>query len=285
MKAKDMKNLFLLIIFLFILSIWFHQPWDYVWAWINDGNITIPDRLELLLSVIVAFLLVLFVEWLRGSSIEFYIPDPVSAPLSNSQDRKLIKVGIKAKNRPLTNFLSLSKILPSHAHAFASLTVSITHPPKPSYRAKWDIAPEPIEYEHTEREQITLRGGYHENKKPLKNFELQGDLTRATSGHPKYEMIPLALHPENLFPGDRAEASIGAKHQGERYFWIFDPEYYFSKPENRCFLTRAYLRVVFKSSLGKWKEFFLISNPSSDLERFEIEKITEDEYSTKVGGD
>jgi len=275
------KLLFYLLIVLLILSVWKHEPWITVLNWINDSAIHIPDRLSLLLTAIIAFLLVLLVEWIRGSSIEFYNPDPVSSPLRDGRDRKLLKIGVKAKSRPLINFLNLSKLLASHVHAFASLEINITHAPKPSYRAKWDIAPEPIEYPRKSQEEISLHGNYQEAKKQPKGFELKGRLERENEGFPRLEMLPLAMQPENLLPGDRAAASIVTKHQGERHFWIYDPEYYFGKSENQCSLSKAYLKVVFKSSLGKWEDYFCISNPDSDLKDFNIERISKDTYGSK----
>lgn len=275
------KFLSIIVIFLLIWSFWTHQPWDYIWMWLSNGSVQVPERLSFLLSAVIAFLLVLFVEWLRGSSIEFYVPEPVFAPLVK-QDRKLLKIGVKVKGRLISNLLYISKILPGNVHAFASLTIYIDHSPKPFYRAKWDIAPEPIEYPHTDQAEIDLHGSYREDKKTLKNFELTGNLSKKISGHARYELVPSAMQPENLLPGEVAEASIFAKHEGEKHFWIYDPEYYFFLGKNRCDEKKLYIKIVFKSALGRWQDYFCLSNPNSDLNSFNIEELSKDDYESKI---
>lgn len=271
---------------LFLLSLWFHQPWSYIWFnWIGNTNINIPEILNLILSALIAFALVLFVEALRWSEVQFYILDPIFVPVGLADgrkiNRKLLKIGVKIKHFRLRKIFNF-KIIPSNVHSFATLIIHINHPQKSIYHAKWDIAPEPIEYPHLEQSKIYLKGAYKETQKRQKNFELTGDLNINTLGHPKLEMLSSAMETTNLLPEDVAAASILAKHEGDIDFLIYDPEYYFFRSENRCNKTKVYIKAVFKSSLGRWEAYFQVLNPNSTLPEFKIEKISKQQYDINV---
>lgn len=275
-----LKKVVIAVLFvLIVLSVWFREPWTYLWNWVNNPSIHIADVVSLLLSALIAFLLVILVEWLKGSSIEIYAIDPAFTQADPSLPRrKLLKIGIRAKRNFLNKLLHLYKVLPDNVHAFASLTVFINHAAKSSYRVKWDIAPEPIEYPYTEQSVIALRANYSDDKKVSKKITLEGDLQRKVSGHPRYELVPQALQTENILPDDKSTTSLVVKHQGQDEFWIYDPEYYFFRNENRCSQGIVYLRTVFKSSLGKQEEYFRVINQNSQLEGFIIEKISKRTY-------
>ena len=273
-----MKVIFILAL---ILSFWTHQPWESLWSLILNDKVHLPEILGLIINIsistITAFFLVELTEWLKGSHIEIERLEPVNSPLKDGTNRKLLKIKVKAvANR----WGKLFRILPN-VHAFATLTVYIAHDAKSSYRAKWDNAPEPWEYD-TPINQTLNFSGIQIIKKKYIPIELSGKLTGKAEGYPRINSLPLSLQPENLVPDDVVTASILAKHENKPEFLIYDPEYYFNRLENQCFEKKVYIKVVFKSSLGMWSEFFHIKNPNNKLEKFDIEKISQRLYEACI---
>ena len=275
--------LWTLILVLILISSWLHYPWAQILSWLNNSNFIIADRLSIVVSITTSLFLVFIVEWLRGSEIKFYTNE-VSAPFEK-QDRKLLKIGIKAEAHIPSSLLALLKF-PVNIHTNSSLTIESDQIPKHSYRAKWDQAPEPVEYPHSENENIVLTGKYSEDNKKFQDIKLEGKLEKTTSEYSKLEMLPLAMQTENILPGDCAEASIFAKHEGETFFWVFDPEYYFKhyhniENKNKCKGFKIFIKAIFKSSLGKWESYFCIFNQGRNLENFKIEAISKSAYKIK----
>lgn len=276
---------FTIILFLIIWTSWIHQPWESIGAFILSGEVHIPEVLNLILNIffsaIVAFLLVVLVEWIRKSRVEIETLEPVFSPikLPNGKEinRKLLKIRVKVKANSLGKFFKL----PANVHAFATLTITINHEQKQSYRAKWDNAPEPWEYDRPIYQELSFNGQYPKNKK-IEYLQLVGVLEGTERGYPRMNLLPQALQTENLVPDDSASASMLAKNDGNAHFSIYDPEYYFDKQENHCTLKKAYLKATFKSSLGRWEEYFAVSNPNSKLDKFEIDKISKQVYEECV---
>lgn len=280
-------SFFVIIVIILVLTAWLREPWSMLWSLLLSNEIHIPEVLNLLLNIVIsaviAFLLVLFVEWLRGSQIKINAIEPVFSPIELSDkrelNRKLLKIGIEAKANSLGKLLKL----PSNVHSFATLTIHISHDQKPSFRAKWDNAPEPWEYDTHLYQELSFKGqSIKNNKRKPEDLQITGILEGEARGYPRMNLLPQALQTENLVPDDVASASILAKVTGDPGFFIYDPEYYFNKSENRCEEKKVYLKVIFKSSLGRWEEYFCATNPSSKLERFNIEKLSKDTYESNT---
>lgn len=145
---------------------------------------------------------------------------------------------------------------------------------------KWDNAPEPWEYDNPIRQDLLFLGNQF-NKGKLIPIEISGVLSGNSKGYPRMNLLPQVLQTENLVPDDEVAASIFAKQAEDPDFLIYDPEYYFFKPENRCSKKRVYIKVVFKSSLVRKEEYFEVSNPNVKLEDFNLEKISKTDYQSK----
>lgn len=277
-----MRKIAIVYTILFLIA-WFHNS---LWIWIT-GETQIPDVLNLILntvfSAILAFILVLFVEWLKGSDIKFVDIEPLYTPEPDPK-RKFIKIGIVIEERNIIRVSTLFK-LPPYIHSLAALTITINHLPKPKYRAKWDLAPEPLEYPHLINQVLGFHGEYRKDNKESKPIEISGSIEGKDLGYARVEMIPMASQSENLGPGNSASTSILVKHKGETGFYIYDPEYYFDEArqtKNYCNFEQVYLRVEATSSLGKTVQYLSVLNPDSNLHNFKVKKITEENYKSKV---
>src|SRR3989339_552177 len=105
------------LVFLLFISAWIHEPWRYLSSFVIDSEFQIPEILNLILSALIssvtAFLLVLFVEWLKGSKVEIDKLEPVFSPIhvfpgNKEVNRKLLKVGVKVKANQFGKFLKLA---------------------------------------------------------------------------------------------------------------------------------------------------------------------------------
>jgi len=113
------------------------------------------------------------------------------------------------------------------------------------FTAKWDTRPEPWDY----------------NSTPPK---------------PKLELIPFALEPENLLPGDVVEASVVVKHPEEEHFYIFDPNYYlpWARENNIIKHNLIRLRLIFTSSSVVTKKEFVIINEDKTTKKFTMKELS-----------
>lgn len=270
-----------MLVLLILLTVYYWTPIN-IWLFSNEG---IPARLNLAISAllggIIGFILVLVIETLKNSAVTFYDVEPVPV-----DKRKILKIGVRVISVWREKAPLLAKYLPANVHALATLTVHINSCTKPKYRAKWDNAPEPWSYNFSTTRKITVHGNLTKDNKKSSPIEFVGNLSEELQGSPRPEMIPFSMQPENLLPGDNAEASIVVKYDGEHGFHIFDPDYYLKdyarEYRNYCNCDKAYLRIVFKSSLGSWENYYFVSNPNTGLTDFTLHPILKEEYQSNV---
>lgn len=108
------------------------------------------------------------------------------------------------------------------------------------FTAKWDTRPEPWDYDN--------------NK-------------------PKLEFIPFALEPENLLPGDIVDASIAVKHPKEKWFYIYDPNYYVAKHKNKVDGDLIRLRLIFSSQSISISKDFIVLNRDENTDGFQLKDL------------
>lgn len=196
------------------------------------------------LSGLIGFIFVFIVEWIRKPKVKLEVSRPLPVERSEllrdgitivSPKRKYVKLKVTVEKGWRSHLP-----IPKNLHAFSKIIVHSAWQDKPEYQAKWDSAPEPVDYE-------TLR--------------------------PRLETAPFAKQPENLMYGDISEAGIAVKHDGDEGFYFFDADYYINARTNYCTKKRLMLKITFKSSLVEKTESFVIKNPNINLDRFVLSKV------------
>jgi hypothetical protein len=210
----------------------------------QDNSFNSKDIIIALFGTISALSLVFFVEWLRNPNIEIEIAQLLDIPenelfLEDSKKiivpkRRILKIKVIVK-KDWRKYIPL----PKNVHALSKVIVEINWTTKPRYQAKWDTAPEPVDY-----------------------------INKVV----KIEMAPLTMQAENLMFGDIVEAGIAAKHDGEDGFYFFDSDYYINRVNNYCILKEVILTITLRSSLKEKKEKFKLKNPNNTINKFTLIK-------------
>lgn len=226
----------------------------------------------------IGFILVIIVDFLKSSFPTFHIEKPLQ-----KGPRKFLKMAIRVVSPVRDLFKIVKKYIAPSIHSSSTLTIYINHKEKSQYKAKWDEAPEPLEYPHKIIKKVVFSGSYLEQN-IQKNISITGDLSEDQDAYPRLDMIPDSMQTINLIPDDVSTCSILVKHKGETGFYIYDPEYYFEglRQKNYCNYQKVYLLIRFKSSLGYWDDYYLVNNPDSELTNFSTMRISKEEYESLI---
>lgn len=201
------------------------------------NQLVIPDLWQLLLGALVALGLVYLVEWLRTPKVKIVLDSPVITP----NGRKIVKVRVEVYSPfekrffPWKYSLSPAKLRAEVFTVFGGREVVLGR-----YQPKWDTSPEPWDY---------------------------------ARNRPRPELIPAAMSPENLVVEDKVGVGVAVKHPSDSHFYLFDADYYMGmgKQVNE---KMVFVRIGLVSSVVSKHKTFLIYNPGTDLDDFDLKEAS-----------
>lgn len=197
---------------------------------VNEINI-----LEAGVSIVVSVFLVYLFEWLKKPTAEI----KVITPLLLKDNRKLLKVKVVVTKTGFLRRLFPWQNPATHARIRGQIIEMVSNKEVllKEFIVKWDSNPEPLNY---------------------------------STGETRPELLSATSAPENLLVGDEQTAAVAVKRSGESDFYIYDGNYYFNPVEN-CFSDkRTVLRLIFSSTSVSTTKDFLILNPNSSVEGFDL---------------
>lgn len=202
------------------------------------NKLKIADFWQIAISVVASVFVVYLIEWLKQPNAKIELISPLNHP----DGRKFLKVKVKiSKNNflkkifPWQNPATLARLKAYSIECICEKEVVVSE-----YTVKWDTRPEPWDY---------------------------------TINKPKLEFLPFASEPENLLAGDEVSASIAVKHPNERWFYIYDGNYYVNQTNNIVDKNTVKFRLVFSSSSVSAQKDFVIINEGKSNDKFELKVI------------
>lgn len=184
---------------------------------------------------IVAFILVIMVEWLKTPSAKIEL-----FPHFVHNKRKFLKVKITIYIKPWKKWFMWQN--PALVGKLKGQIINKTNGKETilkSFTAKWDANPEPLDY-------------------------INGTL--------RVELLPTTSQPQNFLSEDEDSASVIVKHDQDPHFYIYDANYYVDPQKNIINEKDIILRIKFASSSTVAEKDFIVTNSGKTLNSFSMKE-------------